>query len=483
MMRSASLAALLALLALLALSACAFGPNYSRPATPATAAGGFVAATPVTASPAAPPPDWWRLYNDPALDALIAQAFAANTDLRVATANLRRVRAVLSEARSQRLPTTTATAAGGYGRSIITVEHGKAAGVDSEFYSLGFDASWEIDLWGRVRRSVEAARADVGAAAAQRDGVAISVAAETARAYADACSTANQLAVAEHSLKIQTDSFGVTERLYSAGRGTPLDVSRARAQLESTRATIAPFAASRRDALYRLNVLTGRPPEEAPAAAALACTRAPRLAQPIPTGDGATLLQRRPDVRQAERNLAAATARIGVQVASLFPQISLGGSAATQATSIGNLFAPSTSSFSIGPLISWTFPNIAATRARIRQARASAEGSLASFDGAVLAALRDTETALSDYAGELDRNAALRVARDQSGEAARIVRLRYSAGAENFLAVLDAERTLSTAEAQLAASDAQLTTNQITLFKALGGGWEQAPPPAGLAQR
>ncbi len=477
-------AAILArLLPPLALAACAVGPNYSRPATPATAGGGFVAATPATASPDAPRSDWWRLYDDPALDALIAQAFAANTDLRVATANLRRVRAVLSEARSQRLPTTTGTAAGGYGRSIITGEHGKAAGVDSEFYSLGFDASWEIDLWGRVRRSVEAARADTAAAAAQRDGVAITVAAETTRAYADACSAAAQLAVAERSLKIQTDSFGLTERLYSAGRGTPLDVSRARAQLESTRATLPGFAAGRRDALYRLNVLTGRPPEEPAAAAALSCTRPPRLTRPIPTGDGAALLQRRPDVRQAERTLAAATARIGVQVAALFPQISLGVSGATQATSVGNLFAPASTSFSLGPLISWTFPNIAATRARIRQARASAEGSLASFDGTVLTALRDTETALSDYAGELDRNAALKAARDQSGEAARIVRLRYAAGAENFLTVLDAERTLATAEAQLAARDAQLTTAQITLFKALGGGWDQAPPPAGLAVR
>ena len=475
----------------LALSGCALGPNYHPAATPVAGAGEFSAATVTTAANDAPPDDWWRLYNDPVLDRLVAKAFAANTDIRVAVANLRRARAVLSETKSQRLPSTTVSAAAGYARSrgsSGSATGGSGAGgtgtsgnpssgstFESAYYSLGFDASYEIDLYGRVSRSVEAARADAAATEAQRDAVLVSVAAETTRAYADACSAARELAVADNSLKIQAQSFDLTERLYSAGRGTPLDVSRARAQLEATRATLPGYSSSRREALYRLAILTGDPPETIDPQAA-ACTAAPRVTRPLPTGDGTTLLRRRPDVRRADRDLAAATARIGVATAALYPQISLGGSAQTAATKPGGLFSPSGITFSVGPLISWTFPNITVARARIREAKATAEAQLATFDGTVLTALKETETALSNYAAGLDQNASLRAARDQSAEATRIVNLRYGAGAENFLAVLDAERTLATAEQQLAASDAILTTDQIAVFQALGGGWETATP-------
>jgi NodT family efflux transporter outer membrane factor (OMF) lipoprotein len=347
----------------------------------------------------------------------------------------------------------------------------------SEFYRAGLDASYEIDLYGRVGRSIQAARADAEAEAAARNTVAISVAAETARAYADACSAARQLAVAERSLKLQSDSFNLTERRVAAGRDSPLDAARARAQLESTRASLPGFAGARTAALFRLAVLTGKPPSDIDPRAA-ACTAPPQLRQPIPAGDGSALLRRRPDIREADRRLAAATARIGVATADLFPRITLGASASAQGTTPGAAFSNQGFGFSLGPAISWSFPNITAARARIRQAKASTEAALATFDGTVLGALRDTETALSDYAATLDRNRALTAARDQSAEAARIVRLRYGAGAENFLAVLDAERTLATADAQLAQGEATLTTNQIAVFKALGGGWEALPVTA-----
>ncbi len=173
--------------------------------------------------------------------------------------------------------------------------------------------------------------------------------------------------------------------------------------------------------------------------------------------------------------LAAATARIGVATADLYPRISIGGSITGQGTTPGAVISNNGFGFSIGPVLSWSFPNIIAARARIKQARAGSEAALASFDGTVLTALREAETTLSDYAGGRARNTALRAARDQSDEAARIVRLRYAAGAEGFLAVLDAERTAANADAQLAASDAALTTQQIAVFKALGGGWEASP--------
>jgi len=199
------------------------------------------------------------------------------------------------------------------------------------------------------------------------------------------------------------------------------------------------------------------------------------LRHPVPVGDGTALIRRRPDIRQADRTLAAATARIGVATAALYPKVSLGGSVGTSGISVGQLGSDRGLTFSVGPLLSWTFPNITVARARIRQAEASNEAALARFDGTVLTALQETDTALTDLAGELDRQAALQAARDYSAEAARIVGLRYGAGAENFLAVIDAQRTLATGEANLAASRAQLTTRQVEVFKALGGGWENAP--------
>lgn len=491
----------LLLLAMLVPGACAVGPNF-RPAPPPTAAAGhFIAADSIAVSSEALPEKWWQLYDDPALDALVTEALTANTDLRVATANLRRARALLGETRAQRLPSTSLAASASYLRSggggsfgattggstgttgtgtTATTGTGTSASAitggsyQGPFYSAALDVSYELDLYGRVKRDIEASRADVAAQEAQRDTTRTSVAAETARAYADACSAAAQLGVAQASLQLQAETYDLTVRLAFAGRDTPLDTSRARAQYEQVRATLAPFAAQRRDALYRLSVLTGHPPEEVSPAAA-ACTVPPALKRPVPVGDGTALIKRRPDIRQADRQLAAATARIGVATAALYPRISLGGSVGTSGISLGQLGSNSGFNFNVGPLLSFTFPNVAVARSRIRQAKASNEAALATFDGTVLTALQETETALSDLAGELDRQAALTATRDFSAEAARIVNLRYGAGAENFLAVLDAQRTLATAQAQLAASQAALVDDQVAVFKALGGGWENAP--------
>ncbi|HVL43159.1 MAG TPA: TolC family protein, partial [Brevundimonas sp.] len=211
--------------------------------------------------------------------------------------------------------------------------------------------------------------------------------------------------------------------------------------------------------------------------AARSCARPPQLTQPVPIGDGARLLARRPDVRRAERELAAAAARVNVATADLFPRITLGGGLGATALDAGGLGDSENFRFSVGPLISWSFPNVFAARARIEQADAASEAALARFDQAVLVALQETETALANYANELDRRAALQAARDEAATAARLSRLRFDAGADSFLTVLDAERTLAAADAQLAASDALVTTYQISLFKALAGGWGQVFGP------
>ena len=458
----------------LALASCAVGPKAPDATLPPSASGAFISATPAVTAEAARD-DWWRLYDDPTLDGLIRQALAENNELEAAEANLRRVRAALGEARVGRLPSTAVSAAGQYGRASAATVPGGNGGQpldEGESYDLGLDVAYEIDLFGRVGSTVNAARADADSAAAALDVVRVSVAAETARAYADACSANAQIAVAERTIELQSNSVDLTQRLLDAGSGNGLDTARARSALETSRAGLPPLRAQRDGALFRLATLTGRTPAEA-SEAARACQRPPQLTRSIPIGDGAQLLARRPDVRRAERNLAAAAARVNVATADLFPRITLGGSLGSAALDAGDLSNDSSVRFNVGPLISWSFPNVFAARARIEQASAGSDAALATFDQTVLVALQETETALANYANELDRRAALQAARDQAATAARLSRLRFDAGADSFLTVLDAERTLAGADAQLAASDALVTTYQIALFKALAGGWSE----------
>jgi NodT family efflux transporter outer membrane factor (OMF) lipoprotein len=448
----------------LALGACTtVGPDYASPAPAAPAQAGFASAASPAFTGDEPAGRWWSLFRDPVLDRLIEQALAANTDLRIAAANLARARGALREVRAGRTPSTTVSAGAAYADP--------GPGEAGTTFDAGLDIGYQLDLFGRIRRAVEASRADVEAVQAAFDLARITVAAETARAYADACGAGRQLEVAQESVRIQEQTFDLTRRLVQGGRGTALETGQAGAQLEQTRAAIPALEARRRTALYRLSVLTGRPPADFPREVA-ACAAPPALSQPIPVGSGATLLARRPDIRAAERELAAATARVGVATAELYPDISLGASLGSTATSLGNLVSGSGFRFSLGPLISWTFPNTGVARARIAQAEAGAQAALARFDGTWLNALEETESALTLYASELDRVAILRRARASSMEAARIARLRYRAGREPFQIVLEAERSLSQVESALAQAEAQLSDNLIAVFLALGGGGE-----------
>lgn len=465
-----------ALLAAGLLSACTVGPNYVQPTPPPKAAGPFVDPGTARVSTAPVEGEWWKLFRDPALDRLIADALAHNTDVRVAAANLKRARAVVSEARTQRLPTTQLS--GSYTRERVGSTPGVPAAGAQEFdyFNTGFDASYEIDLFGRVTRSIEAARGDAESAAAALDAARVAVAAETARTYAQACGLAAQANVARDTAQLQASTRDLTKRLFGAGRGTQRDVDQSNVLYENAQAQVPAFEAERRAALYALATLTGRPPAEIDAAAA-ACTTPPAVGTLIPVGDGAALIARRPDVRQAERTLAADTARIGVATADLFPSIKLLGSASLGGTSIGDLGKSSSFSYSFGPLITWNFPNLGVARARIRQSKASADKSLAAFDGTLLTALKEVEQALARYAGELDRNASLHRAETSASDAARIAGLRFEAGRDSLFQRIDAERDRATARAARAQSDAALADAQVSLFKALGGGWEAAPEP------
>ncbi|MET4666936.1 TolC family protein [Sphingomonas sp. PvP056] len=459
---------LLTSLSALALSACAAGPNYVAPPAPPSAAAPFVSTSAATVTAPADQ-NWWQMYRDPVLDGLVADALAANTDLRVAVARLDSARASLRGAKTDREPQINAGASGNYAR---TSQLQNLPGFDREraTYDIGLDVSYEVDLSGRVRRNVEAARGDVGAAQADADAVRVSIVAATTRAYVDAASSAERLGVARRIVDLLDKSTTLTGKRVDAGRASRLDAVRI-AALRSQRAALIPqIEAERQAALFRLATLTGRTPQDLPAAAG-ARTTTPRIDQPIPVGDGAALLARRPDVRAAERRLAAATARIGVQTSQLYPQISLGGSIGSTALTVGDIFTGGPVRWLVGPLLNWTL-NQSAARARIAGAQADTRGALASFDGSVLTALEETETALSNYARELDRRTHLQAARDSAETAARITRARQREGTIDFLEVLDAERTFADSEADLATADARIADAQVDVFRALGGGWQ-----------
>jgi len=334
--------------------------------------------------------------------------------------------------------------------------------------------SYDLDLFGKLRRASEAARGDAETAQAGLDLARVNVAAAVAGAYLEACSAGEDLAVARRTIALQETDLAVTQRLVDAGRSGAIDLPRARALLAQARSAAPVHEARRRAALFQLTALTGRPPAQFPPAVA-DCAELPRLNQPIPVGDGgAALLARRPVVRQAERALAASTARIGIAVADLYPDVRIGLSAGSTGL-LSDIGKAAANYWSFGSLISWSFPTGGA-QARIRETGAAADAALARFDGVVLNALRETETSLSTYARDLDRNAELREARDQARVAHDQAQQLYRAGRRPFLDALDAERTLAQAEAALAGSNGQVAADQVRLFLSLGGGWREAPP-------
>ena len=455
--------------------ACSTGPAYKPPATPTALAGPFVTSAPGTNPRADLPNDWWRLYQDPVLDALVARAFEANADLRVAAANLAKARAAADEARSGRLPGTTVSGGASYGGTVQTGSgSGSTAALGSNQFAGYAQAgvSWEVDLFGRIGSRVAAAEADTQAAAAARDAVRVLVAAETARAYLDACAHADAVAVARQSWEVSERHFELVETLEKAGAAGKLEVERAGAAAAAVRAAIPPLEAQRHAALFELSALLGSAPRDLPEGASN-CTTLHEPATDIPVGDGATLLRRRPDLREAERRLAGDMARIGVASADLYPTISLGG--------VGNFFrsdevrGSDSLSFSLGPLLSWSFPNISAARARVRQARAQGNASLARFDGLVLNALKEVEQALTRVAAGRNELDALEEARTRAEKSWRLAEQRYKAGSVGNLEVLLALGTLLDARASVADARHRLASARVDLFKALGGGWEEAP--------
>jgi NodT family efflux transporter outer membrane factor (OMF) lipoprotein len=463
------------------LAACRAGPNYHTPVLPKNAEAPLVSVS-AAAETRAPTPDaWWRLYGDARLDALVAEAFAANRDLAAADANLAGARAVLSAVRANRYPSTEVIAAGVRGRDAVTDEILELSGRRPEtiwlFEDL-FQAAYEVDLFGRVHRQIEGAAASADATAATRDTVKVVVAAETVRAYAAVCALGEQVNVSRHSFEVVSREAEITSKRYEAGGGSSYEVKRAQALAEQVGAEIPSLEGQRRAALYTLTALLGRAPKDAPVDVE-SCVEPPHLSALIPVGDGAGLIRRRPDVRQAERRLAAATAAIGVATADLYPTVKLVGFYGGAATQVSDLGTNLGLTWGAGPTISWNFFNQSAARARVRQAKASQAAALAAFDAVVLTALKETEQALSVYGAALENRASLVKAREQIHGAFDIAGDERAAGALSNLDLLTTEQSLVGLDAAVAASDASLVLDQITLFKALGGGWQDGAAASG----
>ncbi len=340
-----------------------------------------------------------------------------------------------------------------------------------------FQAAYEIDLFGRVHRAIEAANASADAVAAVRDGVRVVVAAETARAYAAICALGEELGVANHSLAVVSHEADITVKRHEAGANSDYDVARAQALVAQARSAIPELEGQRRAALFELTAVLGRTPAQAPNDLTT-CVAPPRLVALIPVGDGSELIKRRPDVRQADRRLAAATAEIGVATADLYPTIRLVGLYGGAAVQLSQLNTNLGRTWGVGPSISWTFPNMAAPRARVRQAKAEQAAALASFDAVVLTALKETEQALALYSAALDNRQALGDAQDKVHAAFGMAHDQFLAGSVSNLDLLTTEQSLIAVDAAVASSDAALVQDQIAVFKALGGGWRSESQPA-----
>jgi multidrug efflux system outer membrane protein len=462
---------LLAPIAAAVLAACAVGPNYHAPETRVAEKFDNMEPNYSTGQGTA---SFWHTFDDAELDKLVTDALASNHDLRIAMTRVEEARALRRDAAFDLAPSINAS--GGYTktRSSNAVTPGIAR--NSEIYDAGFDAFWELDFFGGVRRGLEASKAGLGAEEAGLQDVQVIVTGEVTRTYFELRGQQLQLDVARRNVANQQSTLELAQARLDAGSGTEFDTARAQAQLSTTLGTIGPLEAAVARSIHRLSVLIGREPG-ALRAELTPTQKLPPLPGIVSVGDPASLLRRRPDIRVAERELAGATAQIGVAVADLFPRVTFTGSAGYVAGSSGALGDRGTDAYVLAPGISWGIFDYGHVQARIGAAKWHKEGALLRYEKTVLQALEETEDSLVTHARARDRLVHDQAAVEASTTAAGLARTRYENGASDFLQVLDAERTLLQSEDQLARSRTEAATSLIAVYKALGGGWEGAPHP------
>jgi len=452
------------------LAACAAGPDYRAPVPPEVT---LRNAAEEAFAPGVAVAQWWAQFDDPVLEKLVSDALLANPDMRLAATRVRAARAVFSERRLDPWPHVGVAATG-----ERTRQPDAAGGGIDEVYSLGFDAAWELDLFGRLRRGAEAARADLQAEQAGLEDVQVSIAAEVARNYFLLRGTQKRIDVAEQTLRNLDQTQRLTETREALGAGSALDVHSSRAQLKAIEADIPLLRSIEATARYRLAVLQGLQPGALDEL--LAPKPVPAFARALPLGDVRDLLRSRPDVRAAERRLASATARVGVATADLFPRISIRGFAGFLSDDFSSLVAGRNEAWSVSPAISWAALDLGSVRARLRAAEAGADAAAVQYEMAVLAALEDAENALQDYARRQERLRIVVQQAEAAREAERLAAVGYREGGIDFLTLLDAQRTQLAADDALAEAEAAVNIAAVAVYKALGGTHARAgEPPAG----
>lgn len=446
---------------------CTVGPRYERPA---------IAAPKTFVEGGAPGPAtferWWTGFHDPILERLVQRALEGNLDLKIGAARIREARAARGIAAAAGLPHVSAS--GGYARSkqLVARANGVVLAQGSSGQSVfeaGFDATWELDVFGGVRRDEEAALAQVEAVEEAREEVLVTLVSDVARNYVELRGAERQIEILDQTVESQKQTLALAQARLDSGMGADLDVARAEGLLAATLAQRPVLESLRQKAPLRIGVLLGREPEEL--LAELAAPGAlPSDLPAIPRVLPSELLSRRPDLRRSERELAAATARIGVAKADLFPRFNLLGSFGRRSNDLGELNA-SSQFWSAGLGLQWPILAGGRIRANIRAQEARQEQALLQYQNAFLVSLEETENALSVHLRELRRRESLRASVAANRRALALASERYSSGLESFLGVLDAQRSVYAAEDQLAQSERNAAVTLIAIYKALGGGW------------
>jgi multidrug efflux system outer membrane protein len=467
---------------LTALFGCTVGPSYRapRPAVPSTYS--QIRSLGPLAATAAPPPlaAWWTVFNDATLNRLIGQAAAANLDIQIAQTRVEEAIAAQGVARSALFPQIGAgvelTRSRQSERSFTgQVLSASRQSLDNNYLQAGTDINWEIDLFGATRRAVEAARADVGVTVEAVRAVRVAVLAEVGTSYLALRGAQKQLAVVRENLHLQEQTLTLTRDQFRAGMSGELDVARAESDVAMTRSQIPPLVDAERRAIHRLGVLLGKPPSELESQ--LEVVEAVPTAPPrVPVGLPSDLLRRRPDIRSAERQLAGATARIGVATADLYPRFYLTGATNLQSIGASDLLDTGNRFWSLGPSVNWPIFTAGRIRQNIKVQNAREEQALRQYEQTILGALEEVENGLVAFGEEQDRREALVDSEAANRRAAQLAKERYAGGLADFLAVLDAQRSLLAVQEQLAVSDATLGQNLVRLYTALGGGWDGDRP-------
>jgi NodT family efflux transporter outer membrane factor (OMF) lipoprotein len=452
---------------------CKVGPDYQRPAT-------TMPTTYASTRPSAEATDltqWWTRLDDPTLNSLIQRATEANLDLAIAAQRVREARAQRRVVAGAGQPQVNAD--GSYQRARLSENSAVgAAGVPFNSWIGGFDASWEMDIFGGLKRQVESADAVVQATIESQRDVLVTVQAEVATNYVELRSSQARLDVVRRNLKTQTDLLDIVLAKMKGGLGTDLEVSRSSAQVSATQAQIPTLESSIKASTFRIAVLLGLMPGQL--VEELASTKViPIPPMIIPAGQPGELLQRRPDIRQAERQLAAATANIGVAKADLYPKFSLVGTAGLSSSTFRNWWDANSRYWSLGPTVSWSILNGGTINANIEVQNARQQQALLSYQQTILQAVRESEEALTNYANEQVRREQLQNAVNSSRRAVDLAQELYTKGITDFTGVLDAQRTLLADEEALVLSQAAVAEDAIAVYKALGGGWQTyGPAPA-----